>query len=254
MIPIVSLLIIVGASLVVTRIATVALVHTGLSRESARFQARSAFTGVGFTTSEAESVVDHPVRRRVVMTLMLFGNVGIVTALSSLLLSFLGLDMAGSGWSRLAVLVGGLGVLWYLATSSWIDRHLCRAISWALNRYSDLDARDYARLLHLRDDYGVSELAVGAAEWLTDKTLDESGLVREGVLVLGIECPGGHFIGAPAAETAIRAGDRLVLYGRTPRIAELDRRDPSAEGEQRHRAAISEQERMTSEERRAAGR
>ena len=37
-------------------------VATGTSSELARFQARSAFTGVGFTTSEAESVVLHPVR------------------------------------------------------------------------------------------------------------------------------------------------------------------------------------------------
>ena len=47
-------------SLLVTRVAAIALSVTGLSRESARFQARSAFTGVGFTTSEAESVVNHP--------------------------------------------------------------------------------------------------------------------------------------------------------------------------------------------------
>jgi hypothetical protein len=51
---IVALLVVLGLSLVITRIATVALAHTGLSSEAARFQARSAFTGTGFTTSEAE--------------------------------------------------------------------------------------------------------------------------------------------------------------------------------------------------------
>jgi len=39
---------------------TVALTHTGLSRESARFQARSAFTGAGFTTSEPGWTVGSP--------------------------------------------------------------------------------------------------------------------------------------------------------------------------------------------------
>jgi hypothetical protein len=52
-----SLLIVVTLSILVTRIATVALTHTGLSGEMARFQARSAFTGVGYTTSEAEQAV-----------------------------------------------------------------------------------------------------------------------------------------------------------------------------------------------------
>ncbi len=54
-----SLLITLAVSLIVTRIAAVALMSTGLSREAARFKARSAFSGVGFTTSEAETIVYH---------------------------------------------------------------------------------------------------------------------------------------------------------------------------------------------------
>ena len=48
------LLIALIVSLIVTRIASVALTLTGLSTDSARFQARSAFTGCGFTTSESD--------------------------------------------------------------------------------------------------------------------------------------------------------------------------------------------------------
>jgi hypothetical protein len=59
----VSLLVTIGLSLLVTRIASVALTMTGVSRDLAKFQARSAFTGVGFTTNEAEKVVARPVRR-----------------------------------------------------------------------------------------------------------------------------------------------------------------------------------------------
>jgi len=61
---IVAVLTILALSLVITRVATVALTMTGLSRQVARFQARSALTGTGFTTSEAETVVNHPVRRQ----------------------------------------------------------------------------------------------------------------------------------------------------------------------------------------------
>jgi hypothetical protein len=43
--------------LIVVRAAILALVATGLPYEIARFQARSALSGVGFTTSEAETVV-----------------------------------------------------------------------------------------------------------------------------------------------------------------------------------------------------
>jgi len=41
-----------------------------LSVEAAHFQARSALTGVGFTTSESELIVGHPARRRIVESLV----------------------------------------------------------------------------------------------------------------------------------------------------------------------------------------
>jgi hypothetical protein len=77
-VPIISLLVVLVLSLLVVRIATVALALTGLSQQLARFQARSAFTGSGFTTAESEKVVAHPVRRRIIMVLMLLGNAAII--------------------------------------------------------------------------------------------------------------------------------------------------------------------------------
>ncbi|WP_234488879.1 hypothetical protein [Oxynema sp. CENA135] len=84
-----SVFVVLTLSLLINRIATVVLTLTGLSRESARFQARSALTGVGFTTRESEQIVRHRVRRETISVLMLLGNVGIVTTISSLLLTFL---------------------------------------------------------------------------------------------------------------------------------------------------------------------
>jgi hypothetical protein len=76
-------------SSLVTRMAAMALALTGMSGEAARFQARSAFTGVGFTTREAEEIVWHPVRRRIVMLLMLLGNLGVGAVVATLMLSFI---------------------------------------------------------------------------------------------------------------------------------------------------------------------
>ena len=256
MLAVLSLLVVLGLSMIVTRVASVALVHTGLGRQAARFQARSAFAGVGFTTSEAESIVSHPLRRRIVSWLMLAGNVGIVTATSSLLVSTVGLgtDTGTNEMRQLTLLLAGIGALWLFSSSAFIDRHLCRAISWALGRFSDIDARDYARLLHVRNDFGVTELRVQEGDWLARRELRQLKLAREGTLILGIECPGGEFIGAPSAETEIRPGDTLILYGRTPRIAELDRRGAGNAGDETHDAASVEQERLAAEARVRAGR
>jgi hypothetical protein len=53
--PLISLFVAISLSLFITRLATEALVMTGLSGQSAKFQARSAFTGAGFTTDELDS-------------------------------------------------------------------------------------------------------------------------------------------------------------------------------------------------------
>ncbi|MDF2957610.1 MAG: PhoU and TrkA_C domain-containing protein [Candidatus Alkanophagales archaeon MCA70_species_1] len=68
MIALFGLLVVIVLSVVV-RIGAIALELTGLSRDVAAFQAQSAFSGVGFTTSESEFIASHPVRRRIVRIL-----------------------------------------------------------------------------------------------------------------------------------------------------------------------------------------
>lgn len=84
----ITLFAVIIVSLLITRVATIALTLTGLSREVARFQARSALTGSGFTTTESENMMIHPIRRRILMHLMLVGNAGIVTVIASTVVIF----------------------------------------------------------------------------------------------------------------------------------------------------------------------
>lgn len=246
---IVSLLVVVILSMTIVRVATVALVLTGLSKPLARFQARSAFTGAGFTTSESEKVVEHPVRREIIMLLMLLGNAGIVTAMSTLVVSFAGAETGGGLRTRLAALAVGLTVLWIVASSRWVDDRMSRIIGWALRRFTSLELRDYAGLLHLTGDYVVAELTVKAGDWLCDQSLSQLRLSDEGVLVLGIERPDGSYNGTPRGDTGLRAGDSLLLYGRQEVIASLDERRGGLEGNQEHTRSMERQVQMEQEER-----
>jgi len=252
-IAIVSLFVVVLCSLMVVRVATVALTLTGLSRELARFQARSAFTGTGFTTSESEKVLLHPVRRRILMLLMLLGNAGLVTAITSLMLSFLGPagdpSTARQLWMRTGLLAAGLLVLWKIAHSKWIDQRLSRVIARALRRWTDLELRDYAGLLHLSGDYAVIELHVEEGDWLADSKLSQLQLSDEGVLVLGIEKNHGPYLGAPRGETHIGAGDTVILYGPQAVLVDLDRRRRGSEGNWAHHKAVNRQIQMAADER-----
>ncbi|HCO24865.1 TrkA C-terminal domain-containing protein [Gimesia maris] len=248
MFAIISLIVIIVVSIIVVRVATVALTLTGLSTPLARFQARSAFTSTGFTTSETEKVMRHPVRRRIIMTLMILGNAGIVTAISSLIISFVGADSSTGLWLRIALLAAGLSLLWMLAYSEWIDHRISRVIQNALQRWTDLEIRDYAGLLHLTGDYLVVELNVNPDGWLADKKLTELKLDSEGILVLGIEKPDTSYVGAPRGGTRLEVNDRVLLYGKASVLKNLDERRSGAAGNWEHHKAVDEQQRSEQEQ------
>lgn len=241
MIAIATLLLVLVVSLVITRMASLALTHTGLSRQAAAFQARSAFTGVGFTTAESEKVVNHPVRRRILLLLMLLGNAGVVTAIATLLIGFLRVPEGGSLWLRIGLLALGLGGLITLSMSQRLDRLLSRFVLWALRRYTSLNVRDYAALLHLAGEFAIGELYVRDKDWMSRRSLGQLSLSDEGVVVLTITREDGTFVGAPKNTTMLLPGDTLVVYGKTSRIESLDERKRGTGGEIAHVEAVAKQ-------------
>jgi NhaP-type Na+/H+ and K+/H+ antiporter len=240
MIAAISLFIVVFISMLTTRIATIALSHTGLSRESARFQARSALTGSGFTTTESEKVVNHPVRRKIILMLMLIGNAGLVTAVSSLILTFVISDSEFSLISSIAIIVLGVAGIWWAAQSQVIDRFLSRIIDKALRRYTSLDVRDYSAILHLSGDYQITELRVEEEDWIAGKMLKDLRLSHEGVLVLGVQRKKGNFIGTPSGDTKIFPEDVVTVYGRASSFNSIDTRKQGTAGDMEHQASVSE--------------
>ncbi len=240
MIALVTFFLVIVASLTATRVATIALTLTGMSPQVARFQARSALSGSGFTTSEAEAVVDHPARRRIIMFLMLVGSAGLVTAVATLSISFIGQD-SSTGNTRLIVLAVGCVVLLVVAQSRLVDRLLTVVFTRLLTRFTDLELQDYAGLLHLTDGHAVLKLDVEAGAWLCSRTLGDLQLREEGVTVLGIERAAGNYVGVPRAETEIRPGDTLVTYGNFDALVELSARQPGPDGDEMHLEAVAAQ-------------
>lgn len=249
MLSLISLIVIISLSILVTKIASIMLVHTGLSSHSATFQARSAFTGVGFTTSEAESVVNHPVRRKIIMTLMLIGNAGIITAMASLMLTFVTPGESYLSWPvKLAALIGSVIILWLIAKSKVVNKFLSRVINRALDKYTTLIIRDYNTLLHISGGYSITELVVEKDDWLLGKTLKSARLRDEGINILGIERTDGPFLGTPTGDTEIEEGDILFIYGKIETLAEIDKRKDDFFGDLEHARATEEQRKEQEEE------
>jgi hypothetical protein len=238
---ILTLTIVLTLSLVVTRAATIALTATGMSREAARFQARSAFSGAGFTTTESESVVRHPVRRRIIMWLMLAGSAGIVAVIASVVLA--ASQPAGDVGAvvRVAIVCGGIVLIWWASRTRWVDERITRLATAGLRRWTQLEVHDYASLLHVGGEYVVNELQVEADSWVAGRDLGSLSLRDEGIVVLGIERVDGSYLGVPTRDSRINAGDVVVLYSRSDSIAGLDQRQRGHSGDAAHTAAVREQ-------------
>lgn len=249
MVPVITLVATLVISLLVTRIGAVALSLTGMSQDAARFQARSAYTGVGFTTNESEQVVNHPVRRRVLMFLMLTGNVGIAVVIASMMATFVQQESAGNTmWSRAFGLAVALLLLWIVGTQKWVDQTIEKIIEWALRTWTTIDVTDYVSLLHLANGYVVFEIKVNEGDWVADQSLAQCKLTAEGVLVLGIHQANGKYLGSPNGGTHVGIGDVLSVYGPTERLEELDIRKKGYEGDKAHAIAIENQKKAAAED------
>lgn len=250
MIPALTVIIIVTISILVTKVATIALMHTGLSRQSAKFQARSAFTGVGYATQESESIVNHPVRRRIIMLLMLLGNAGIVSVIATLLLTMLdsGDPHSLPLYTRLLLLFGGIVLLLVLFNSKWVNRGLSKLIHYALQKYTKLNVKDYSGLLHLAGEYEISEIFVEENDWLADQNLYQLALPKEGIFVLGINRKNGTYLGIPGREATVCPGDTLILYGRASAIRRLDERKKDSKASFERRLSEKENKKVKKKE------
>lgn len=182
-------------------------------------------------------------RRKILTVLIFLGNAGIITTISSVIFSFISLEGSGFFSTEVIVLISGLIILILLSRSKFVDRKLSALIEKALKRYTDLDVRDYYSLLHLEENYRVSEIKADEEDWLTHKSLNDLELDAEGIRVLGIRRANGKYIGAPVGKTRIKTVDIIILYGKTETLKSLENRKEGSSGDQEHDRSVSEEKR-----------
>jgi hypothetical protein len=205
-------LLVIFVSFLIVRAAAIALMMTGMDEKRARFQALSAFTGTGFTTREAESIVNHPLRRRIISWLMILGNAGIVTviitATSSLVTSEGGYQLSLNA----LILLVGVYLLYKIATHKGFMRRWESFIEGKLIKSPAFEEGATEDLLHLIEGYGLVRAFIKETSPLVGSSLSESRLREKELLVLGIE-RGKSWIPIPNPSERINEGDRLVVYG-----------------------------------------
>ncbi len=210
-----ALLSIVFIALLVVRIGTNALVLTGMSLTAARFQSASAFFGVGFTTSEAEMVVGHEVRRRIILHLIVAGNIGITSALATLIVTFVrnGAEDTPRLFSMLGLLLLGVVGLYALANTPFLRKPMDKLMRYTLERAGVVRALDYELLLNVHHGFSVSDFKISEGHPFAGKPLYESRPSDLGIVVLGVTKTDGSFVGTPSKDEVLEPGDTVMVYG-----------------------------------------
>ncbi len=205
-------LLVIFVSFLIIRGAAIALMMTGMDEKRAKFQALSAFSGTGFTTGEAEYVVRHPKRRRIITWLMILGNAGIVTVIvtaTSSLASSRGYQIP----INVVILIVGIAVIYKIATHKGFIRRWESYVEDKLVKSRPLEEGATEDLLHLIEGFGLVRAIIKEDSTLIGNSLSQSELSGKGMLVLGIE-RAKNWIPTPGAEEIINVGDKLVVYGR----------------------------------------
>jgi hypothetical protein len=215
------LVVIIVTSAVFVRLGAFALELTGMEWEHAKFQSLSAFTNSGFTTRESELVMSHPVRRRIVTSLILVGNAGIVTTIGTFAASFMAGDLR-TNLLNAAVVLGACALLFLLTRWQGLMNVTRRVIERWMTKLYDFQPPRPDELLRLGAGYELTRVELEAASPVANKALADIDLKSWRVQVLGIE-RGAEYHPVPTGGDKLLPGDSLIVYGPSDTVVKVFR-------------------------------
>ena len=197
-------------------LGAIALETTGMERSKARFQALSALSGTGFTTSEAESIVNHPGRRRIATWLIFIGNTGIIAFILILIL-YLRNGLITPTLPYIIIVLFPLLVL-ALSVRFGIVNKLSTAIVRSLRKGSSATGLAVDELLLQTGEYGIARLTVKWHEDMPNPKLKDYDLPGKEISILAIE-RGNNMLPFPRENEMLLEGDRLLCYGKLTELS-----------------------------------
>ena len=206
-----TLVLLFAFSTTIVRISSTILRHTGLPDNIARFQSISALSGTGFTTSESELIVNFPVRRRVLIFLMILGNLGMASVATTFIVALIATEgETGAVLTQVVAFVIAIGLTLLIMSNKTLDKKLCDGISWYLTRSGSLELIGFERLYQISHNYSIAEHLV---EHINETSLADLNLEEFELVVLGVRTGADKKYLNPSEVSALQVGDKLVCYG-----------------------------------------
>jgi hypothetical protein len=199
---------------------SIALEATGMERRKARFQALSALTGTGFTTREADDVVNHPSRRLIAGWLMFLGSVGIILFLLIILAILVigikpGTQLSPALIVALAIPPFVLIVLYWIGV---LDKAGTKIVNWMKRSAYFTPELSTREMVHQAGDYSIARLTIGRKAPEVGRKISNTSLAKHKITILAIE-RGDKTLPFPEAKETVQAGDHLLCYGETAKIS-----------------------------------
>jgi hypothetical protein len=181
----------------------------GLSPRAAGFEARSALVGAGYTTSESEPIVQHPVARRVASMLIVTGyfGPGILLALVGVMFVIPTDEDLSDRAIVLAVVLVVLFVIDRLGVFRAIGSKPARALALRM-----LDNSTFETWIVV-GDHAVGELIISSEETRAASTIAALGAADFRVLAVDHGEPGQTTFPDDGRPADAAPGDRVVVFG-----------------------------------------
>ncbi|MBN6189322.1 TrkA C-terminal domain-containing protein [Aneurinibacillus sp. BA2021] len=200
--------------LLIIEMSTMLLQATGLRREVAKFQAISLLTGTGYTTSESELIIDHPLRRRIASFLIIFGTISFAVILSFVISFFVTtvVHLADLGIG-LVLLVCALFLLRMPMLRRAFLRQIGKRVRQAPSSYLPVEGT-----VLLESGYSLRQFRITPAHsHIVHAALKELDLAQQNVKIMSIK-RNGETIQHPTGSTTIQPGDIVLVYGHADAI------------------------------------
>ena len=199
-------------------IGSIALESTGMQRPKARFQVLSAITGTGFTTSEAEAIVNHPRRRKIATWLIFIGNTGVMGFIIVLIV-FARVGVRKPSLAQILIVIAAIVAIFLIVKLGILDG-LTSVILRLTRKKRPLPFLTTEEILHQSGGYSVTRLAIGQKDVPASLTTKSTGLTERGIAVLAIE-RGDTVMTFPRDDDTLAAGDYLLCYGKTTELTSV---------------------------------
>ena len=186
---------------------------TGLEASVSRYQVISMLTNTGFTTDEAQLIIDHPVRRRLSMFLILFGAFSLAVVISSIT-NILSGDLR---LKELMVINVILLVILMTGKTPFIRESLKKKLNSEMEKKLEISELPIKDALYLDEDDLVTDVVIEKnSKFVGIKAAD---LVErdEDISILFIK-RGKVNIRNKLDEEKIQEGDQLFIYGNQKEI------------------------------------